>query len=122
MSDDLNARAIALYDAFTHEHHDRRTFMAQMVALAGSAAAAEALIAGIAASPAAAQQVAANDAQRTTAGQGEGSSRTRRTLGNEGESCDNLYRGTRRKGVSFWSSRAILYRTTSRAAVCFTST
>ncbi|KQM85006.1 carboxymethylenebutenolidase [Sphingomonas sp. Leaf23] len=61
MSEDLTARAIALYDAFTHEHHDRRTFMAQMVALAGSAAAAEVLIAGIAASPAAAQQVAAND-------------------------------------------------------------
>lgn len=60
MSDDLNARAIALYDAFTHEHHDRRTFMAQMVALAGSTAAAEVLIAGIAASPAAAQQIAAD--------------------------------------------------------------
>lgn len=54
---DLRARAIALYDAFTHEHRDRRAFMAEMVALAGSAAAAEALIAGIAASPAAAQQV-----------------------------------------------------------------
>lgn len=60
MSDDLNARAIALYDAFTHDHHDRRTFMAQMVALTGSAAAAEILIAGITASPAAAQQVAAD--------------------------------------------------------------
>jgi len=66
MSDDLNARAIALYDAFTHEHHDRRTFMAQMVALAGSAAAAEVLIAGIAASPAAAQQVAADDVRLDT--------------------------------------------------------
>ncbi|WP_288410280.1 dienelactone hydrolase family protein [uncultured Sphingomonas sp.] len=66
MSDDLNARAIALYDAFTHEHHDRRTFMAQMVALAGSTAAAELLIAGIAASPAAAQQIAADDARLDT--------------------------------------------------------
>ena len=50
----IRDRAIALYDAFTHEHGDRRAFMAQMIALAGSAAAAEVLIAGIAASPAAA--------------------------------------------------------------------
>lgn len=64
---DLRARAIALYDAFTHEHRDRRAFMAEMVALAGSAAAAEALIAGIAASPAAAQQIAADDARLDTA-------------------------------------------------------
>jgi len=64
---DLRARAIALYDAFTHEHRDRRAFMAEMVALAGSAAAAEALIAGIAASPAAAQQIAPTDARLDTA-------------------------------------------------------
>lgn len=64
---DLRARAIALYDAFTHEHRDRRAFMAEMVALAGSTAAAEALIAGIAASPAAAQQIAPDDARLDTA-------------------------------------------------------
>ena len=64
---DLRARAIALYDAFTHEHRDRRAFMAEMVALAGSAAAAEALIAGIAASPAAAQQIAPGDTRLDTA-------------------------------------------------------
>lgn len=64
---DLHARAIALYDAFTHEHRDRRAFMAEMVALAGSAAAAEALIAGIAASPAAAQQIAPADPRLDTA-------------------------------------------------------
>lgn len=64
---DLRARAIALYDAFTHEHRDRRAFMAEMVALAGSAAAAEALIAGIAASPAAAQQIAPADPRLDTA-------------------------------------------------------
>ncbi len=64
---DLRARAIALYDAFTHEHRDRRAFMAEMVALAGSAAAAEALIAGIAASPAAAQQIAPDDTRLDTA-------------------------------------------------------
>lgn len=64
---DLNDRAIELYDAFTHEHRDRRTFMAQMVALAGSAAAAEALVATIAASPAAAQIVPADDARLNVA-------------------------------------------------------
>lgn len=51
---DLHDAAVQLYDAFTHEHHDRRTLLKQMTALAGSAVAAEALIAGIAASPAAA--------------------------------------------------------------------
>src|SRR3546814_2469802 len=51
---DLRQRALALYAAFTHEHRDRRTLLRQMVALAGSVAAAEALIAGIAATPAAA--------------------------------------------------------------------
>lgn len=47
-------RAIALYDAFTHEHRDRRALLRDMVALTGSVAAAELLIAGIAASPVAA--------------------------------------------------------------------
>ncbi|CAN5294657.1 dienelactone hydrolase family protein [soil metagenome] len=47
-------RAIQLYDAFTHEHRDRRALLRDMVALTGSLAAAELLIAGIAASPAAA--------------------------------------------------------------------
>jgi len=47
-------RAIQLYDAFTHEHRDRRALLRDMVALTGSVAAAELLIAGIAASPAAA--------------------------------------------------------------------
>ncbi len=64
---DLRARAIALYDAFTHEHRDRRAFMAEMVALAGSVAAAEALVAGIAASPAVAQQIAPEDTRLDTA-------------------------------------------------------
>lgn len=64
---DLRDRAIELYDAFTHDHRDRRAFMAEMVALAGSVAAAEALIAGIAASPAAAQQVEPGDARLDTA-------------------------------------------------------
>jgi carboxymethylenebutenolidase len=67
MSSTIRARAIALYDAFTHEHHDRRAFMAQMVALAGSAAAADALILGIAPAEAAAQQVDPLDPRLKTA-------------------------------------------------------
>ncbi|HEX8512330.1 MAG TPA: dienelactone hydrolase family protein [Allosphingosinicella sp.] len=51
---DLRAAAIALYDRFTHEGMDRRAFMAELTILAGSAAAASALLAGIAADPAAA--------------------------------------------------------------------
>lgn len=50
----IRDRAVQLYDAFTHDHRDRRTLLRQMTALAGSAAAAEALILGIAATPAAA--------------------------------------------------------------------
>jgi carboxymethylenebutenolidase len=66
MTDDLKARAIALYDRFTHEGLERREFMARMVALAGSAAAAEALIGSIAASPGAAAVVPDNDKRLTT--------------------------------------------------------
>ena len=51
---DLHDRAVQLYDAFTHEHRDRRQLLREMTALAGTAAAAEALIGGMAASPAAA--------------------------------------------------------------------
>ena len=61
MTDDTRQQAIALYDRFTHEGMERRAFMTRMVALAGSAAAAEALIASIAASPAAAAVVPEND-------------------------------------------------------------
>jgi carboxymethylenebutenolidase len=57
----IRQKAIDLYDRFTHEGMERRTFMARMVALAGSVAAAEALIASIAASPAAAAIVPEND-------------------------------------------------------------
>src|SRR5687767_14400879 len=66
MSDDVRSQAIALYDQYTHEGMDRRLFMRRMVAIAGSAAAAEALIAGIAASPAAAATVPADDRRLTT--------------------------------------------------------
>jgi hypothetical protein len=54
MTEELRAQAIALYDRYTHEGLDRRAFMAQMTRIAGSTAAASALVAGIAADPAAA--------------------------------------------------------------------
>ena len=66
MNDDVRKQAIALYDRFTHEGLERRTFMGRMVALAGSVAAAEALIATIAADPAAAAIVPADDKRLTT--------------------------------------------------------
>lgn len=66
MTDGLRERAIALYDAFTHEGRDRRAFLREMTALAGSVAAAEALIASIAASPAAAAIVPADDKRLKT--------------------------------------------------------
>jgi len=67
MTDGLKAHAIDLYDRFTHGTGDRRAFMADLVRLAGSAAAAEALLAGIAASPAAATIVPADDPRLKTA-------------------------------------------------------
>lgn len=54
MSGPVRQAAIALYDRFTHEGLDRRAFMAELTRIAGSAAAANALLLGIAASPAAA--------------------------------------------------------------------
>ncbi|ATE65963.1 dienelactone hydrolase family protein [Rhizorhabdus dicambivorans] len=63
--DDLKARAIALYDRFTHSAQDRRAFMADMTRLAGSAAAAQMLVASIAADPAAAAIIAEDDKRLT---------------------------------------------------------
>lgn len=60
---DLRAAAIALYDRYTHEGIDRRAFMAELTRLAGSAAAASALLAGIAADPAAAAVIAEADSR-----------------------------------------------------------
>ena len=65
-NEDLRRQAIALYDRFTHDGMDRRLFMQRMVALAGSVAAAEALIGAISASPAAAAIVPENDRRLTT--------------------------------------------------------
>ena len=62
----IRERAIELYDSFTHEGRDRRAFLREMTLLAGSVAAAEALIASIAASPAAAAIVPADDKRLKT--------------------------------------------------------
>ncbi len=66
MDPQLRKAAIALYDRFTHEGFDRRVLMTRMIALAGSVAAAEALIGAIAASPAAAAIVPADDKRLIT--------------------------------------------------------
>lgn len=63
--DNLHARAIALYDQFTHVHHDRRAFMRDLTALAGGVVAAEALLAAIAPNAALAGQVAADESRLT---------------------------------------------------------
>jgi carboxymethylenebutenolidase len=59
--DDLRARAIALYDDFTHTHLDRRRFFTDLTRLAGGAAAAQALVISIVADPAAAALVLPED-------------------------------------------------------------
>ena len=66
MDQQTRQRAIDLHDRFTHDGMERRTFMAEMVKLAGSVAAAELLIGGIAASPAAAAIIAPDDKRLTT--------------------------------------------------------
>src|SRR5215207_9943912 len=66
MDQKLKQAVIELYDRFTHDALDRRVFMTRMVALAGSVAAAEALIGAIGASPAAAAIVPADDPRLTT--------------------------------------------------------
>lgn len=64
MSDDRLRAAIALYDRFTHEALDRRSFMAELSRIAGGATAATALLSGIAAQ-AAEPQVPAEDPRLT---------------------------------------------------------
>lgn len=62
----LRDRAVRVYDAFTHDHRDRRTLLREMTALAGSVALAEGLIAAIGASPARASITAPGDARLLT--------------------------------------------------------
>jgi carboxymethylenebutenolidase len=66
MSEDIQRQAIALYDHFTHEGLDRRDFMAKLTRLAGSAAAASALLADVACKAETQPQVAADDNRLTT--------------------------------------------------------
>jgi carboxymethylenebutenolidase len=90
LDQDIRQQAIDLYDSFTHDGMDRRVFMGRMAALAGSVAAAEALIASIAASPAAAAVVPATDPRlRTT---------TTGLLGNNGQPLYKAYVAEPRSG------------------------
>ena len=66
MDREQRQQAIELYDVYTHEGLDRRVFMTRMTAIAGSAAAASALVATISADPAAAAIVPANDKRLRT--------------------------------------------------------
>jgi len=59
----MRQEIINLYDAYTHEHLDRRRFMSQLVQLLGSTAAAAAAIRALEPNPAAAQTVPADDAR-----------------------------------------------------------
>ena len=61
MTDSIRARAIALYDRYTHEGMDRRAFMAELTRIAGGTAAANALLIGIATNPAAAAIIPEDD-------------------------------------------------------------
>lgn len=61
MIDRLCEAAIRLYDRYTHEEFDRRSFMAELTKLAGSTAAANALLVAIAADPAAAAVTSEDD-------------------------------------------------------------
>ncbi|SNS32826.1 carboxymethylenebutenolidase [Sphingomonas laterariae] len=78
---DLHARAIALHDSFTHDHHDRRAFLADLTRLAGSAAAANALAAAIAANPAAAAIIPADDTRLKTGTTSWNTANTRKMAG-----------------------------------------
>lgn len=61
MSDEIRRAAIDLHDRFTHEGMDRRDFMSRLTRIAGSAAAASALVADIACRAQALPQVAPDD-------------------------------------------------------------
>ena len=59
----LDRRIVELYDEYTHKPLDRRSFMNRLIAIAGSAAAAEAALALLEPNYAQAQQVADDDAR-----------------------------------------------------------
>lgn len=62
----MDQRLITLYDAFTHDRIDRRTFLDRLAALTGSVAAGMAMIRLIRADPAAAAMVAPDDSRLET--------------------------------------------------------
>ncbi|WP_413205866.1 dienelactone hydrolase family protein [Rhodospirillum sp. A1_3_36] len=62
----VSQEAIDLYDAFTHDRLDRRSFMERMVTLAGGTVAAATLISLIAANPAKAAMVPEGDSRLET--------------------------------------------------------
>jgi carboxymethylenebutenolidase len=66
VSDEITNPAIALYDDYAHHHHDRRAFMADLTKLAGSAVAAQILLARIAPDEAKAAIIEANDPRLVT--------------------------------------------------------
>lgn len=66
MAEDVRRAAIELYDHFTHEGMDRRDFMAKLTRIAGSAAAASALLADVACKAETQPQVAADDHRLST--------------------------------------------------------
>lgn len=66
MNEQDRRAAIALYDRFTHESLDRRAFMAELTRLAGSAAAANALLLSVAACSTTAPVASEGDAALTT--------------------------------------------------------
>jgi carboxymethylenebutenolidase len=66
MTEDPVRQAIALYDRFTHDGLDRRRFMAELARIAGSTAAASALLLLVAADPATAALTAPDDPGLTT--------------------------------------------------------
>ncbi|HYD13228.1 MAG TPA: dienelactone hydrolase family protein [Allosphingosinicella sp.] len=63
MKRDVERQAIDLYDRFTHEGMDRRVFMAKLTRIAGSAAAASALLADVACKAESQPQVAVDDSR-----------------------------------------------------------
>ena len=67
MNRDLVAAAVALYDRFTHDTLDRRAFMAELTRLAGSAAAANALLLSVAACSTSPPMTGEGDAALATA-------------------------------------------------------
>jgi carboxymethylenebutenolidase len=105
----LKVRAIALHDRFTHGSQDRRSFMRDMTRLAGSATAAQVLVASIAASPAAATIVAEDDKRIRTATE-------KQTLANG--QVYQLYMARPKRGV--WKSGSVIVVHENRGLQAYT--